>query len=379
LTIYLDNASTSFPKPDSVPRAVEQVLREVGTSPGRSSGALADADRVLFVARKRIAELFNISNPGRIVFTQNSTMGLNMALKGILGKRTHVLTSSLEHNAVVRPLKKLEKNGVTRSVISCTPDGAFPLDAVEEQITDQTALLAMNHASNVTGAITPIREIGSIAKKSKVPFLVDVAQSAGLLPIDVKKDNIDVLACTGHKSLYGPQGTGFLFIAEGIEIDTLMEGGTGSHSDSEEMPDFFPDRFEAGTPNTPGIAGLHAGIGFIMKEGIAQIRKRELSIVGTLLEGLREISTVKVYGPAEASSRVSIVSFNVRGKDPAEVGNTLFNDFSIVTRVGLHCSPWGHKTIGTFPEGTVRVSVGYFNTESDIQKLLEAVRSISKE
>ncbi|MBI5750037.1 MAG: aminotransferase class V-fold PLP-dependent enzyme [Nitrospinae bacterium] len=378
MTIYLDNAATSFPKPESVYKAVSDTLRKYGSSPGRGGHKMSlQTERIIFDTRERIASFFNIPQSSNVLFTFNVTMGINLAFKGFLKADDHVLTSSMEHNAVMRPLKRLEKEGVSKTVVQCSKEGFLNPKDIEKEIKSNTKLIVITHASNVTGTILPIREVGEIAKKKGIAFLLDAAQSAGLLPIDVQKDNIDMLGCTGHKSLFGPQGTGFLYIKDGLDVKPLIEGGTGSNSESDEMPDFFPDKFQAGTLNTPGIAGLGAGIEFIQKEGLKNIRDKEMHLTTKIMNGLKNIKGVKLYGSLNPSDRVAVISFNIEGKDPAYVGNILNEKYDIMSRVGLHCAPNAHRTIGTFPEGTVRVSVGYFNTEGDVDKLIKAVTDIA--
>ena len=381
MSIYLDNAATSFPKPESVYKAVSDTLRKYGSSPGRGGHKMSiQTERLIFETREKIASFFNIPNSSNVIFTFNVTMGINLTLKGFLKAGDHVLTSSMEHNAVMRPLKRLENpplGGISKTVVQCSKEGFLNSKDIEREIKPNTKLIIITHASNVVGTILPIREVGEIAKKKGIAFLVDAAQSAGLLPIDVQRDNIDMLGCTGHKSLFGPQGTGFLYIKDGLDIKPLIEGGTGSNSESDEMPDFFPDKFQAGTLNTPGIAGLGAGIEFIQKEGLKNIRAKELHLTTEIMNGLKNIKGVKLYGSLNPLDRVAVVSFNIEGKDPADVGNILNEKYDIMSRVGLHCAPNAHRTIGTFPEGTVRVSVGYFNTEGDIDKLIKAVKDIA--
>ena len=382
MSIYLDNAATSFPKPESVYKAVSDTLRKYGSSPGRGGHKMSiQTERLIFETREKIASFFNIPNSSNVIFTFNVTMGINLALKGFLKAGDHVLTSSMEHNAVMRPLKRLENpplGGISKTVVQCSKEGFLNSKDIEREIKPNTKLIIITHASNVVGTILPIREVGEIAKKKGIAFLVDAAQSAGLLPIDVQRDNIDMLGCTGHKSLFGPQGTGFLYIKDGFDVKPLIEGGTGSNSESDEMPDFFPDKFQAGTLNTPGIAGLGAGIEFIQNEGLKNIRAKELHLTTEIMNGLKNIKGVKLYGSLNPLDRVAVVSFNIEGKDPADVGNILNEKYDIMSRVGLHCAPNAHRTIGTFPVGTVRVSVGYFNTEGDIDKLIKAVRDIAK-
>jgi len=381
MSIYLDNAATSFPKPESVYKAVSDTLRKYGSSPGRGGHKMSiQTERLIFETREKIASFFNIPNSSNVIFTFNVTMGINLALKGFLKAGDHVLTSSMEHNAVMRPLKRLENpplGGISKTVVQCSKEGFLNSKDIEREIKPNTKLIIITHASNVVGTILPIREVGEIAREKGIAFFVDAAQSAGLLPIDVQRDNIDMLGCTGHKSLFGPQGTGFLYIKDGLDIKPLIEGGTGSNSESDEMPDFFPDKFQAGTLNTPGIAGLGAGIEFIQKEGLKNIRAKELHLTTEIMNGLKNIKGVKLYGSLNPLDRVAVVSFNIEGKDPADVGNILNEKYDIMSRVGLHCAPNAHRTIGTFPEGTVRVSVGYFNTEGDIDKLIKAVKDIA--
>ena len=389
MTIYLDNAATSFPKPESVYKAVSDTLRKYGSSPGRGGHKMSiQTERLIFETRERIASFFNIPNSSNVIFTFNVTMGINLALKGFLKAGDHVLTSSMEHNAVMRPLKRLENpplppftkgggGGISKTVVQCSKEGFLNPKDIEKEIKPNTKLIVITHASNVVGTILPIREVGEIARKKGIAFFVDAAQSAGLLPIDVQRDNIDMLGCTGHKSLFGPQGTGFLYIKDGLDIKPLIEGGTGSNSESDEMPEFFPDKYQAGTLNTPGIAGLGAGIEFIQNEGLKKIRDKELHLTTEIMNSLKNIKGVKLYGSLNPLDRVAVVSFNIEGKDPAEVGNILNEKYDIMSRVGLHCAPNAHRTIGTFPVGTVRVSVGYFNTEDDIDKLIKAVRGIA--
>ena len=381
MSIYLDNAATSFPKPESVYKAVSDTLRKYGSSPGRGGHKMSiQTERLIFETREKIASFFNIPNSSNVIFTFNVTMGINLALKGFLKAGDHVLTSSMEHNAVMRPLKRLENpplGGISKTVVKCSNEGFLNPKDIEKEIMPNTKLIVITHASNVTGTILPIREVGEIAREKGIAFFVDAAQSAGLLPIDVQRDNIDMLGCTGHKSLFGPQGTGFLYIKDGFDVKPLIEGGTGSNSESDEMPDFIPDKYQAGTLNTPGIAGLGAGIEFIQNEGLKKIRDKELHLTSEIMKGLKDIKGVKLYGSLNPLDRVAVVSFNIEGKDPADVGNILNEKYDIMSRVGLHCAPNAHRTIGTFPEGTVRVSVGYFNTEGDIDKLIKAVKDIA--
>ncbi|MDD5773009.1 MAG: aminotransferase class V-fold PLP-dependent enzyme [bacterium] len=377
--IYLDNAATSFPKPEQVYQKMDHCMRNIGANPGRSGHRMAiKADEMVYNTRETIKKLFNISNSENIIFTSNATIALNLGIKGVLQKGDEVISSSIEHNSVFRPLMQLIKKGVRVKFIPCSEDGFLDPDDVEKAVTDKTKLIIVNHASNVTGNITPIKEIGKIAKRSGAIFFIDAAQTAGNISIDVKRDYIDMLACSGHKSLLGPQGTGILYVRPGIELNTIIEGGTGSSSESENQPELLPDKLESGTLNTVGIVGLGAGVDFILKTGLDKIRNRKVFLTIKLLKGLENLNGIKIYGPGDAGKIVPIVSFNINSIDPSEVGYLLDERFGIMTRVGLHCSPLAHKTIGSFPKGTVRVSLGYFNTEGDIDYLINSLKNILK-
>lgn len=375
--IYFDNAATSFPKPEEVYKRVDHILRNVGGNPGRSGHRMAlDANRVILDARDSIARLFNIEDSSRVVFTSGTTEGLNIGIKGFLRPGDHVITSSMEHNAVIRPLKALEKIGIECTKVKCSAEGILEPDDIKRAIRPATRLIVVIHASNVTGTITPIGEIGAVARERGIKLLVDAAQTAGMLPIDVEKDNIDMLACPGHKGLLGLQGTGFLYISPDLRLEPIKEGGTGGNSEMDTMPDTLPERFEAGTLNTPGIGGLGEGVEFILREGIENIRVHDIALTDRLIRGLLDIDQVTVYGPKDAEKQMAVVSFNIRGKDPSDVGFVLDSSFGIMARVGLHCAPDAHRTIGTFPQGTVRLSPGYFNTIEEVDIVLNAIRKI---
>lgn len=375
--IYFDNAATSFPKPEEVYKRVDHILRNVGGNPGRSGHRMAlDANRVILDARDSIARLFNIEDSSRVVFTSGTTEGLNIGIKGFLRPGDHVITSSMEHNAVIRPLKALEKIGIECTKVKCSAEGILEPDDIKRAIRPATRLIVVIHASNVTGTITPIGEIGAVARERGIKLLVDAAQTAGMLPIDVEKNNIDMLACPGHKGLLGLQGTGFLYISPDLRLEPIKEGGTGGNSEMDTMPDTLPERFEAGTLNTPGIGGLGEGVEFISREGIENIRGHDIALTDRLIRGLLDIDQVTVYGPKDAEKRTAVVSFNIRGKDPSDVGFVLDSSFGIMARVGLHCAPDAHRTIGTFPQGTVRLSPGYFNTIEEVDIVLNAIRKI---
>jgi len=375
MAIYLDNAATSYPKPKEVYDAVDYVLRNVGGSPGRAGHRMGlEANRIILKARERIAKLFNIPDESRIIFTCNATEAINLGIKGILRQGDHVITTTMEHNSVLRPLKALESIGVKTTKVRANNDGSLPVSKVEQYFRKDTRLMVVTHASNVVGYVYPLYELGWMAKKKGIVFMVDAAQTAGEIPIDVQAMGIDLLACPGHKGLLGPQGTGFLYIAEGIDLKPLMEGGTGSSSESEDQPQFLPDRFESGTLNTPGIAGLAEGVQFILNLGVENIRRHKLELIFRLRDGLEEMGGVNIYGPD--AENLLLISLNVEGWDPSELGFILDHFYDIQVRTGLHCAPLAHKSINTFPRGTIRVSPGYFNTLDDIDNFLVALREI---
>jgi cysteine desulfurase family protein len=379
--IYFDNAATSWPKPEEVPAAMARCLCGIGGSPGRSGHRLSvEAGRIVLYAREALAELFGVENPFRIVFTKNATEALNLALRGLLKTGDHVITSSVEHNSVMRPLRALEKEGVELSVVPCSIRGELDCDAIRPAVRPNTKALVLTHAANATGTILPITAAGRIAHEHGIVFIVDAAQTAGALPIRVNEMGIDLLAFTGHKSLFGPQGTGGLYIRQGLEatIPPLMAGGTGSRSEFEEQPDFLPDKYEAGTPNTVGLAGLGAGVAWILARGIGAIRAREEALTGRFLDGLKDISGVRLYGPGDPARQTALVSFNIEGLMPSEVALELDERFAILSRPGLHCAPAAHRTVGTFPQGTVRFGFGFFNAEEEIDAALSALREIAR-
>jgi len=380
--IYFDNAATSWPKPPEVIRAMVRFMEEVGANPGRSAHRLsAEAARIVYDAREALAELFHVPDPLRIVFCSNATEAINLALKGLLRPGDHVVTSSMEHNAVMRPLRALERQGVEVTVVPCSPEGFLNPADLEGAIRPNTKLIALNHASNVVGTILPVAAAGEVARRHGLLLLVDAAQTAGAYPIDVEADKIDLLAFTGHKSLLGPMGTGGLYIGERValsDFEPLKRGGTGSRSELEEQPDFLPDMCESGTLNAVGIAGLLAGVRFVLERGVEEIRRHEVELTQKLIEGLSTIPGVTVYGGRDPQRQTATVSFNVEGLEPSEVGLRLDEERGILCRVGLHCAPAAHKTIGTFPRGTVRFGLGYFNTMEEVERAVEAVGKLAK-
>jgi len=379
---YLDNAATSWPKPPGVAAAMQYFLNEVGANPGRSGHRLSvEAGRIVYEAREAIASMFGAADPLRVVFGMNATDGINLVLHGILKPGEHVVTTSIEHNAVMRPLRDLTSQGVELTQVVCKSDGSLDPELIETAIRPNTRLIVLNHASNVCGTILPVGEVGRIARQRNLLLLVDAAQSAGVIQIDIERDFIDFLAFTGHKSLYGPMGTGGVIVGERIhptELHPLRQGGTGSRSEHEVQPEFFPDRCESGTPNAVGLAGLLAALKWLRLQGIDQIRAHEMSLSAMLINGLLEISGVTVYGPLDATRQTATIAFNLQGMEPSTVGLRLDEEYGILCRVGLHCAPSAHRTIGTFPDGCVRFSIGAFNTEQDIDKALSAIRELAQ-
>ena len=375
--IYLDNAATSWPKPETVYEAVNQFMRAVGATPGRGGHRKEEeAARIADQTRKAIAELFHAPNPNGVVFTMNATQAINMGLKGILKPGDHVITSAIEHNAMWRPIKALERQGVEVTVVPCDHDGTLNPKQVETAIRTNTRLIAMLHASNVLATIMPIEEIGSIAARHGILFLVDAAQTAGLIPIDMQTMQIDLLAFPGHKSLFGPHGSGGLVVGTGVELETWMEGGSGVESELETMPAELPARLEAGTHNAAGIAGLLAGVQFVQEKGISSIRQHEMDLCACLIEEVNKIPGVKVLGPADLARRSAVVALTVEGYSPDQLAMVLDQVFDIATRAGLHCAPQAHRTAGTIEIGALRFSPGLFNTMEEIDETVSALRSI---
>lgn len=377
--IYVDNAATSHPKPPEVYEAVLHTLKEIGANPGRGGHKPSLlASRIVFETRELIANFFNAERSSRIVFTSNATEALNIAIKGILKEGDEVITSPLEHNSVLRPLFSLKKSkDIEIKFIDCAADGTFDPFSVEKLITKKTKLIALTHASNVIGTIMPVKDVFSLCKRYNIVTLLDAAQTAGVIPIDVMDMHIDLLATAGHKSLFGPQGTGILYVKEGITLKPLKEGGTGTQSSSTDQPIDMPESLESGTLNTPGIAGLKAGIEFILRTGIKNIRAHEIRLNEILINKLLDNKNILLYGPKNAEKISSPLSFNIKNLDCSEVGFILDEIYDIYVRVGLHCAPLTHKLIGTFPHGTVRISVGYFNKEEEIDAIVKAINEIS--
>ncbi|HYE12159.1 MAG TPA: aminotransferase class V-fold PLP-dependent enzyme [Patescibacteria group bacterium] len=378
--IYFDNAATTYPKPETVYQAVNKCMREYCANPGRSGHKLSmEAGRVVLEARELLAELFGTKKSDNIIFGLNATDALNTAIKGLANKGDHIITTSMEHNSVLRPLKQLEKQGVETTIVRCNETGELNLTELEANIKSNTKIIITTHASNVTGTLMPIKEIGEIAKRNKLIYIIDTAQTAGTYKLDVSNMNVDVLTFTGHKGLMGPQGVGGFYIREGIALRQMREGGTGSMSDSLIQPEILPDKFESGTPNTPGIAGLSAGLKFIKEVGIDHIRKHEEELTSYFIKKLSENDEIIVYGPQNILKQAPVVALNIKNKTSSEVSFILDNQFDIATRPGLHCAPLAHQTIGTKEQGAVRFSFGYFNTIEEIDKAISALKYIAKE
>ncbi len=381
--IYFDNAATSFPKPPGVTEAMVRFLSEVGANPGRSGHRRsAEAGRIVYEARELVAELFHAPDPLRVVFGANVTEALNLALQGYLRPGDHVITSSMEHNSVMRPLRALAGQGVELTVVPCSPQGFLDPADLEAAIRPETVLIVLNHASNVCGSLLPVRQAGEIARRHGCLLLVDAAQTAGAYPIDMEADYVDLLAFTGHKALGGPMGTGGLVIGRRVDLDRLTplkRGGTGSRSEYEHQPDFLPDKYESGTPNAVGLAGLAAGVRWVLTQGVEAIRHHEIELARRLIDGLRAIPGVAVYGGLDADRQTATVAFTIAGVEPSEVGLRLDEEYGILCRVGLHCAPAAHRTLGTFPAGAVRFGLGAFNTPDEVEAALHAVREIAAE
>jgi cysteine desulfurase/selenocysteine lyase len=379
--IYLDNAATSWPKPEAVYRAVDDYQQRLGAPAGRGAYAeVAETERMVLSCRKNVAQLIGASDPSRIVFTQNGTDSLNLALHGLLRPGDHVVTTVCEHNSVLRPLRFLaEHRAVTTTYVGCDRQGYVDPEDIRRAITPQTRLIALIHASNVTGAIQPIESVGQIAAEGGVPFLVDAAQSLGHVPIDVNRIRCQLLAAPGHKGLLGPLGTGVLYIAPGVEqsLLPLRQGGTGTRSDEDRQPESLPDKYESGNLNVPGIVGLEAGISHVLEMGLNRIQQEAQTLTERLLRGLSELNAVQLYGPRTNKRRVGVVSLNVAGFDPQELAALLDAQWSIQTRAGIHCAPRMHAALATLPRGTLRLSIGHFTTLQHIDAVIAALADLA--
>ena len=379
--IYLDNAATSYPKAPRLGDAVKHFIDDIGDNVNRSGYDLMAADEMVFDTRELLAERFNFPSPENVIFTLNITYGLNFLLKGGLKPGDHVIVSSMEHNAVMRPLMQLADQGVELSRVACDDEGKLNVESFLQHIKQNSKMVVVTHASNVSGTILPVEQIGSICEEKGLLFVIDTAQTAGVLDIDFQKIKADALAFTGHKGLLGPQGIGGFLISQGMaeNINALISGGTGSLSEHEDVPPYLPDKFEAGTLNLPGIYGLNRALQYLKEVGLDSIREKESQLAARLLEGFADLNSVRIVGPRGTRDRVAVVSADFVGYDNAQVAHYLHKHHGIRTRCGLHCAPSAHRTLGTFPQGTVRFSPGHFNTEEDMKKTLSAVSKVLKE
>lgn len=379
--LYFDNAATSWPKPPAVVKSMDVYQRVVGASAGRGAYPRAQASgEVLSGCRTALARLVNAPDPQRVIFTLNCSDALNLAIHGLPWKRgDRVLVTPFEHNSVLRPLHALKARlGIVIDVMPVDDDGRVLLEKLPGALRPRTRLIACVHASNVTGVIQPVAEVGAFARRKGIPFLVDAAQSAGALPVDMKAMKIDLLAFPGHKGLLGPLGTGVLVLSKEIELDPLRQGGTGSLSEVEVQPDFYPDRLETGSHNAPGLLGLWEGVKFVSERGVGAIRHHERALLDQFLSGLSSVSSLRLFGPSKSAQRVAVVSLRLGDEDPRRTAARLWERGRVMVRAGLHCAPWAHKQIGTFPQGTFRFSFGPFVTSTQIDRALAALRRIGK-
>ena len=380
-TIYLDNGATSFPKPPAVAQAMLQYMTEVGASINRGVyGSAQAAGMTTLMLREGLCRLFHHSDPTHCVLTAGNTMGLNMVLRGWLRPGDHCLVSSVEHNAVMRPLHDLAEQGVTFDRIPCDRDGHLNPADIPALIRPNTRLLVMAHGSNVSGAVQDAMAVGAICHEHGIPFVLDAAQTAGHWPIDFEAMHLSALSVPGHKGLMGPSGIGALLLSDDFakNLTPILTGGTGSASDSEAQPDYMPDKFESGTPNLPGIYGFHAAVDFILDTGVEVLQERERQLTKYFLDKLRDVKDIRLAGPWDLENRVGVISVDFAQVDNAEAAYRLEQDYGILTRCGLHCAPSAHKTLGTFPQGTVRFSVGHYTTEAEIDTAVQAIAEIAQ-
>lgn len=376
--IYLDNGATSYPKPEEVYQFMDHFYRHYGVNPGRSGYDLClEAGEMVENTRKMLTEFFNGSDPNRLCFTYNSTDALNLIIFGLLEAGDHAITTTIEHNSVLRPLYHLSLKGVEVDYVPFDKNGFVHPEDIKKKIKKNTKLVIVNHASNVIGTVQPIKEIGRICKEHGVVFAIDASQSAGKVPIDMKEMNIDVVAFTGHKSLLGPTGIGGLYVAEGVDIKITRAGGTGVRSAQRTHLEEYPYRLEYGTPNVLGIAGLHAGLKWVMEKGLENIHHHEMKLTRMLVDGLKQIDGVTLYCQDDLTNHISVIAFNVDGMEAQDVGIMLDVDYNIACRTGLHCAPLVHEQLGTDKiKGAVRFGIGPFNTEEHIKTAIQAVREI---
>ena len=374
--IYLDNAATTMKKPQCVIDAVVNAMTHMGNAGRGANEASLDASRIIYDTREKISDLFNLKNPSRVAFTCNSTESLNTAIKGVLTNKDHAITTALEHNSVLRPLYELEREGMELSIVPCDENGNINYDDFENLIQNNTKAIVCTHASNLVGNVLDIKKIGQIAKKHNLVFIVDASQSAGVFPIDMEDMNIDILCFTGHKGLFGPQGTGGLCVREGINVRPLKVGGSGINTFAKTQPEEMPTILEAGTLNGHALAGLNAALDYLKEEGIENIQKREEELMFRFYNGIKDIKNIKIYGNFE-NKRAAIVAFNVGDMDSAAFSDELSLYYSISTRPGAHCAPLMHKAMNTVEQGAVRFSFSHYNTEEEIDTAINAVKEIA--
>lgn len=378
--IYMDNGATSWPKPPEMLKALTDAAANYCANPGRSGHAMAARTaREIFRTRLAAAELFNIDEPGQIIFTKNCTEGINMALMGVLREGDHVVTSSMEHNSVMRPLYYLRKKGIETTVVPCDAEGRLDPENVRKALRMNTRLIVLTAASNVTGTMMPLEEVGRIAIRRGVLFMVDGAQGAGVMDLNVKKNHIDILAAPGHKGLLGPQGTGLLYIRKNITITPLLKGGTGSSSMDLRQPLEFPEGYEAGTVNGPGIIALGASLTIINKIGIQTIAAHERRLTQRLQNGLAAIPGVRLYGPEDSRQKTAVIAFNIEGMDCEEAAMIMNDEYGIAVRAGFHCSGMAHETIGTGRTGCIRLTPGFYSGDRDIEAVIAAIKKMAAE
>ena len=376
--IYLDNAATTLHKPEGVAEAMTTALTSMGNSGRGAHEATLDASRMIYGTREKLAELFHISDPMRIAFTCNATESLNIAIQGILQPGDHVITSVCEHNSVLRPVYQMAKRGVTYNMLPADKKGVIQYDQLTSLLKKETKAIVITHASNLTGNVTDLKKVSDFAKKNGLLLIVDASQTAGCIPIDVQELGIDVLCFTGHKGLMGPQGTGGIYVREGIKIAPLKVGGSGVKSFDKEHPDTMPTALEAGTLNGPGIAGLGASVSWLLKQGVEQIHEKEVSLARRFLKGIAEIPDITIYGDVDSQMRTAIVSLNLGDVDSAEISDWLWEDYGIAVRAGAHCAPLMHKTLGTEQQGAVRFSFSCFNTEEEVDAAIRALKELQE-
>ena len=374
--IYLDNAATTIHKPEGVAQAMVQALSSLGNSGRGAHEATLDASRIIYGTREKLARLFGIKDPMRIAFTCNATESLNIAINGLFEKGDHVITTMCEHNSVLRPLYRLEENGVELSILPADSKGVPMYGELERLIQKNTRAIVITHASNLSGNVTDLGRVSAIAQKYKLLLVVDASQSAGCIPIDVEKMGIDVLCFTGHKGLMGPQGTGGIYVREGLKIRPLKVGGSGVHSYDREHPKEMPTALEAGTLNGTGIAGLFSSLDFILDTGVETIHKKEMKLAKRFFDGIKDLPEVTVYGDWQNSERTAIVSVNLGTEESGQVSDWLWEDYGIAVRAGAHCAPLMHKALGTEKQGAVRFSFSYFNTEEEVDTAIQALKEI---